>query len=635
MTDRPTPTNSLCRHRSAFSIGAVLAGGAAALLLASGCASPLSEPSDASQRALVDQLIRELREARDSDIGVQPFDRSPLEIDIDDRFMGDVRRIAGVPSYRGIPDEFGPDLLGQPQATRPIDLQSTIRAAVEHNYALQFARLDPVVAEAGVVRAEAAFDWSLFASASYSDSETEQISTSAFTPARDEREVIDASLGLRRQTALGGTLTVRQDFRYTDIGTEETGGISFTPNPSWQSTLTVRAEQPLLRGFGTDVAREGLLLARNAERDSLANLKASAINTVLETETAYWELYRARQNLKIVQRLLDRGEETQRQIRIRQEVDADPAEVADADARVQERRQTVIQSQTNVREVNDRLKIAMSDPRFPIAGEVLLLPADDPVDQAIEYGLYDAYQSALRRRPEVYQALLSLDNTAIRRRVAENGLLPQLDLTAQLSLNDLDDDFESALRDSYGLSRQSWLLGLDFELPIGNRAAEATRNERRVQQYQATIAYQNTVQGVIAEVRTSLRRAREAYERIGQAVSNRLAAANRLRVLDIQRETIAVNTPERLNLEFQAQERLAAAEQAEVGALVDYMVAIANLHAAMGTALERNGIRFILPDSGPLDHVYDDGASGNEQYWGNYDASDIQPLEPSDPDESK
>ncbi len=589
-------------------------GGACAILFAAGCASPLGESGPASQRALVDSLIRELREARDSGEGIRAFDRAPVEIDIDDRFRADVASIAGLGSYEGVPDGFGPDLLGREQATLAIDLQSAIRSAMEHNYALQFSRLDPVVAEAGVTRAEAAFDWVFFSTAQYSSSETEQISSSAFTPARDERDIVQGSLGLRRQTSLGGTLTVQQDFEYTDIGTERTASLNFTPDPAWESTLTVRADQPLLRGFGTDVAREGLLLARNTERDTLANLKAQAINTVLETETAYWELFRARQNLRIVQRLLERGEETRREIRIRQEVDANPAEVADADARVQERRQTVIQSQTSVRETNDRLKTAMSDPRFPVAGELLLLPADEPVDQAIEYGLFDAYQSALRRRPEIYQALLSLDNTAIRRRVAENGLLPLLDLRAQFSLSDLDSDLGSSFTEAYGFSRQSWLLGLNFELPIGNRAAEATRNERRVQQYQATIAYQNTVQGVIAEVKTSLRRTREAYERIGQAMSNRLAAANNVRVLDIQRETIAVNTPERLNLEFQAQERLAAAEQAEIGALVDYMVGIANLHAAMGTALERNGVRFVVPDAGKLDELYGDGAGSDQPY---------------------
>lgn len=591
----------------------VAGGAAAAMVLAAGCATPLDEPSSTSQQALVNSLMLELRQARDGGEGVRSFERPPVEIDIDDRFRADVAAIAGMTSYEGDAEEFGEDLLGNVQETAPIDLESAIRAAVQHNYALQFSRLDPVVAEAGVVRAEAAFDWVFVASTQYNSSETEQISSSQFVPARDERDIVTASLGLRRQMATGGTLSIVQEFEYTDVLTDNPN-LTFNPDPAWQSTLTVRADQPLLRGFGTDVAREGLLLARNQERDSLANLKAQAINTVLEAETAYWELFRARQNLRIVQRLLDRGEETRREIRIRADVDANPAEVSDADARVQERRQTVIQSQTNVREASDRLKVAMSDPRFPVAGETLLLPADEPVDQAIEYGLFDAYQSALRRRPEIYQALLSLDNTAIRRRVAENGLLPQLDLRAQFGLSDLDDDLGTSVVDAYGFSRQSWLLGLNFELPIGNRAAEATRNERRVQQYQAVIAYQNTVQGVISEVRSSLRRTKEAYERIGQAVSNRLAAANNVRVLDIQRDTIAVNTPERLNLEFQAQERLAAAEQAEVGALVDYMVGIANLHAAMGTALERNGVRFVVPDAGQLEELYGDTLRGDEPY---------------------
>lgn len=581
--------------------------GAGVLLLASGCASPVGGGDAFAKRALVDNLMRELREAREND-RTQRFTRGPVELDIEERFLPDVEKLGGPDSYVGQLDGFGFDLLGRPQEVMALDLQSAIRSAVEHNYALQFARLEPGVAEAGVVRAEAAFDWVFFANTSFSSLESEQISSSAFVPARDERHVAQASLGLRRNTALGGTLSIQQDFQYTDVLTRDTN-LNFTPDPAWESTLTVQATQPLLRGFGSDVAREGLLIARNTERDRIAQLKAQAINTVLETETAYWELFRARQNLRIVQRLVERGEETNRQIRARGEfLDADPAQVADADARVQERRQTLIQSQTTVRELSDRLKIAMSDPRFPVAGELLLVPTDAPVDQAIEYGLFDAYQSALRRRPEVYQALLSIDNTSIRRRVAENGLLPVLDLRAQFAIGDLDSDFGRSFSEQFSFSRQSWLVGLNFELPIGNRDAQALLSERRLQQQQATIAYQNTVQGVIGEVRRSLRRTKEAYERIGQSMSNRLAAAHNLRVLNIQRDTIAVNSPERLNLEFQAQERLAAAEQAEVGALVDYMVGIANLHAAMGTALERNGVRFIVPDAGPTADPFDGSA---------------------------
>ena len=43
--------------------------------------------------------------------------------------------------------------------------------------------------------------------------------------------------------------------------------------------------------------------------------------------------------------------------------------------------------------------------------------------------------------------------------------------------------------------------------------------------------------------------------------------------------------------------QLTQAERDEIGALVDYNTAIAALHAATGTALERNRIQFVVPDS--------------------------------------
>lgn len=579
-----------------FSRCSVVAAACGLVAYAGGCASPLERDGDPSERALVEGLMRELREARQHD-RERALEREPAELRLDPRFMDEIQSLGGVGSYEDDRD-FGEDLLGNPQQTADISLDEAIASGVRHNLALQFARLEPAVAEAQVVRAEAVFDWVFFASADYNELESQQISSSQFQVTRDERNTAATSLGLRRNTGIGGTFSIQQDFQYTDILTPDTGSLQFSPDPAWESTLTVQATQPLLRGFGTDVAREALLLARNAERNQVANLKSQAINTVTQVETAYWQLVQAHYNLQILERNLARGRQTQREVRIRVGLDADPAEVADADATVQERFQTLLQARTALRDASDNLKVQMNDPRYPVGGEVLLVPVDMPVDQAVEYGLFDSYQTALRRRPEITQALLSLDDAAIRRRVADNGLLPRLDLTAQLAIGDLDSDIGTAFNDQFNFSRQSWLFGLDFELPIGNRDAEATRDERRLQQQQAAISYRQAVQDVISQVRTSLRQMDLNYRLIGSARTTRLAAAENLRVFIAQKETTAVNTPERLNLEFQRQNRLAASEQAEVAALVDYMIAIANLHAAMGTALERSGVTMIVPDAG-------------------------------------
>ena len=60
---------------------------------------------------------------------------------------------------------------------------------------------------------------------------------------------------------------------------------------------------------------------------------------------------------------------------------------------------------------------------------------------------------------------------------------------------------------------------------------------------------------------------------------------------------LAALTPEFLNLLFQRQERLGEAQLQEVGALVAYNVAIAELQRATGTGLDANGIELVVVDA--------------------------------------
>jgi outer membrane protein TolC len=82
---------------------------------------------------------------------------------------------------------------------------------------------------------------------------------------------------------------------------------------------------------------------------------------------------------------------------------------------------------------------------------------------------------------------------------------------------------------------------------------------------------------------------------VGQTRVSRVTATDALRVQEVEKAQGLGFTVERLNLELNNQEQLAAAEQAEVDALIEYNIAIADLFAAMGTTLERNGIDFVAP----------------------------------------
>src|SRR5690606_7920575 len=207
-------------------------------------------------------------------------------------------------------------------------------------------------------------------------------------------------------------------------------------------------------------------------------------------------------------------------------------------------------------------------------------------------------------RPEMHRALLSIDNTSIRQDVADNRRLPQLDLRAQIRFNALGEDLEAAYESQTEGDFIDYLIGLAFEAPIGNREAEAQYRQRRFERLQATTAYFNTVQNIVGEVLRSLRAVATNFVLIEQTRVTRYAEAENLRTLQAEFEGVLPQTPELLAEQLRRQEALASAEQQEIGALVDYNLAIATLHAAMGTALERNRVLFDVPDAEDINEGY-------------------------------
>ena len=133
-------------------------------------------------------------------------------------------------------------------------------------------------------------------------------------------------------------------------------------------------------------------------------------------------------------------------------------------------------------------------------------------------------------------------------------------------------------------------------MPIGNRRAEAELRRRRLERMQSVLSYRNTVQEVVTEVKSALDRILLNYRLIAQTRDARLAASESLRVLVVEKD-IAGYTVERLDVELNREESLAQAEREEVQALIEYNTAIADLFQAMGTSLERNGVRFVVPTS--------------------------------------
>lgn len=573
-----------------------------AALAASSCTSPLSADYDNTlRRSIIESAQRELdiprRTARPT---VLHRESRVDQLEIRPQIIEQLEEISGPSSYTDDPFVAGQQILGMEQPVASVTLQQAVAAALRHNLEIEFARLAPAVGEAQVVAAQAAFDWTFFSNFQWNNTDEPRAATRVagqiVGSQADQRQVVDWNFGVRRRLITGGEFVVQHGLRYTDVSSP---GIDTFPNPAQEPSIVLQLDQPILRGFGSDVTLAQVRLNRNAERDEIQALKSELIRVVTEVELAYWELVRARHDLLILERLLERGEHIREILRGRPAFRV-PAQYADVVAQVESRRSNVLRARRAVSQASDQLKRLMNDPELTIGSNILVVPVDFGVDEPIEINVADAVSVAMASRPEVQRALLSIDNTSVRRLLAENATLPRLDARFQARFSGMGGSAGEGYSNLTEGDFVSMLIGLSFEQPIGNREAQSELRVRVLQQQQSIIAYRNTIQGIVNEVFSALRDLATNYILIEQTRAARLAAAENLRTIQIQRELLRDLTAEFLDLELRRQQALAAAEQDEIASLLDYNTAIARLHAATGTILERNRINFAVPDADSL-----------------------------------
>jgi len=600
---------------------------AAAALGIAGCSNPFEMQSTQELRREVEQSFE--REAADSRSSpeVRPLARTPGEVSFPPERMAELEGMAGAESYRrevppvstdltedldpeklrGIIEreplatKLGPDLLGNETRVFQVSLEQTLAAALRNNLDVQQAQLRPAIGGAAVAAAEAAFDWAFFAGYEWERlDQARQVPVVNGVPVGVGASMSDSNsyeTGVRKRLTSGGTFSVSQGMTNYD---DRSPDISIFPDPSNAPFLQLRLDQPLLRGAGSEVALAEVRLTRNAERDEILVLKSTLIATLTETERAYWELVQALQRLRVVQRLLLRGIVTRDVLAARLDFDVQPSEYSEAVATVESRRAQVIREVNNLRRASDRLKLLINDPELTVGSEILLLPVDEAIDEGLSLSLLDSIQTAISNRPEVQRAILGIDDASIRQTVARNARLPLLDLAMQTRFAGLDESASEGYEDITEAQFVDFLVGVQFEQPIGNRQAEALYRQRQLERLSATVAYRQTLQNVVLSVKNAMRELGVNYQLIEQTRASRLASAENLRTLLVQERTTRALSPDFLDLKFRRQEALASAELQEIAALIDYNIAIADYHAALGTTLERNRVAFVVPDAGQL-----------------------------------
>jgi len=560
------------------------------------CQSPLASPEDDRLSDAVEAGIRSSTERQLAQVAAQPAVAiGPTETEVDRMLAprrSELEKMGPQSAALGTVVSGVVPLTAETPTRVVMSLRSAVVAAVRNNLDVQTAQLEKAITDADVVRAEAAFDWVLGAGAGYQrvDQPTVGIlfpgSTETVIPNVTNQRNWSFNAGIGRQLETGGSLSLTA----ASSRVNNVDSALYTPDPAWQSAVNLGLTQPLLRGFGSDVALAQVRLAQNRDRLAQEQLRADLLSIVARAEQAYWALVSARARLVSAEWLVGVGEEVRDVLAKRREFDATLAEYANAVATVEARKALVIEARRRLSEAGNNLKAILNDPNIPVGGEIDVVPADAPSDAAFQADLRKSIETALANAPLIQQALIGIDSASIGVTVADNGRLPQLDLAANIAWFGLQDDFGDSYGDITAGDFVNYATALQFSQAIGNRAAEATYREARLRRSQAVVGYEKAVQGTVLAVKNALTDCVAYRELVEQNRTFRLAQAENLRALLVDEKTLAALTPEFLQLKFQLQNGLALAEDQYFASLVGYQSALAALAQAMGTGLEANRI---------------------------------------------
>jgi outer membrane protein TolC len=518
------------------------------------------------------------RTERERAVEIQAPPKRPLPTTLESPF---IPGSDGQPNANVAPPSTGPSL--ESDTVLRLPLQEIIHRAVANNLDVKVAGYTPAIDETRVTEAEARFDPSFFQNLTYErrDREGGLFSTG-------NSRLITSQTGVRQNLQSGGRAELRYQVGWTEPKSRDTFGGS---RPQfWENELIFEITQPLLRDFGNEINRARISINKNNQQRSLLDFRKQVEDTVSDIERTYWQLVTAERTVRINEKLLDETIHTGEVLFRRRGQDVTRVQLSQANASIEARRATLVRAKTNVRNLSDKIKQLMNDPALPVGSGVLVMPLTPPIQEPIKFDPKEQMDTALVNRLELGQQQLQIDSASIATNVAKNNLLPQLNLVTSLGIQGLDQELNNTIDDQTETKNLNYSIGLQFEIPIGNREARAIHIRALLQQQQAIDQYRSLIEQVALDVTTALREVSTTWDEMGATRQSRFAAADSLLAIQQREEGGEALTPTFVQLKLDAQERLANAESSEVESISNYNRAISDLERAKGTLLRYNNI---------------------------------------------
>jgi outer membrane protein TolC len=370
----------------------------------------------------------------------------------------------------------------------------------------------------------------------------------------------------------------------------------------------------LLRGAGIEFNRiagpnarpgnyNGVLIARLNTDVTLADFEGSVRDLLMEVQTTYWQLYFAYRELDAQMAARDAALQTWRAVQSRREAGL-PGADSEREALAREQyfaAQAAVDdalSATNLSglvvttagglyTVERRLRYLLG---LPTNDGQLLRPTDEPLTVDVSFDWDEALSDALTRRVELRRQKWTIKRRELELIASHNFTHMRIDMVGAYRWRGFGDRLlgnngvpnGSAFEDLFQGDLEGWDLGLELQTPIGNRIGHTAVRNAEWNLTRERAVYRQQEQAIARELGQAFTEVDRAYN-VTRANYNRRCAAQQ------QLEAVQAKYSAGLSLlEFviDAQRRVTAASSVYYRSLVNYSIAIANVHLARGTLLD-------------------------------------------------
>lgn len=462
--------------------------------------------------------------------------------------------------------------------TQELSLKDCIELALDNDLGFQISRISPELARHQLDLSRMAFDPSFRISSDFTTSSSpggvdDQNRAFAGTETTSER----FSSGINGSASSGLSYGLNSSLSHRD-GTNPGGGFE---NSSGSTTLSLR--QPLLKNAWIDNTRVSIRVNRNSLRSSELGLRQSIMSLVTRVERAYYDLILARNRVRVQEQALALTEELLRanQRRVQVGVMA-PLDEKQTESQVAARQSSLRSAQRSLVSQAYALKRMLTD---DIATWRLIdiQPTETLIAVPQQFDLHESWGVALRKRPDILQSRIGIENDGINLKFRRNQLFPQLDLVASAGFSGNNQEFAGVLDDVADRDSPRYSVGAVLSFPLSNRAQRKQYEVQKVRNRRNLLSLKNLEQSIMTEVALNIEQAQTAYDQVATTRKSREFAEI---ALEAEEKKLEIGKSTSFFV-LQLQRDLTTAQSSEINALADYNKALATLALSEGRTLER------------------------------------------------